>query len=939
MMSDNEFDEDSFLDADAASIDRFEQSWLENKPVEISSCLPQPSDPAFLGTLEELAHIDREFRWKQHQSGDAEVLRPLEWYWQTFPELEPLKLGLIQGEFELANRFGDVSVDQFIDRFGDTVAGQSLRPLLEKRLRQWRGQQPVRPGTTLGRYEIVNEHGRGGFGAVWRARDTKLGRRIAVKQLGQRLAHDAESRRRFISEARVTARLEHPGIVPVYDISNVQEDHAYYTMRLIQGRTLAEAIADAAQLDVNSDEYRLRRRKLLQSFVDACRTIEYAHAQGVVHRDLKPQNIIVGDYGETILLDWGLASVIDQPEDPEENAPLATDPDVLTAAESVQTLRGNALGTPAYMPPEQARGDLENVGFHSDIYSLGASLYHLATGQIPFTDGSLAELMDRVKTGQLPSADAINPSVEKPLAAIISRAMATEPTDRYRNVAGLVDDLQRFLADQPVSAYRDPWWARMARKIRQHPTATAVLGISTLFVVLAVAVAWIANDAWKARETERLNRLRVAAERSDATALSQIAGGDFAAAVDSLRQARDLLGDEPALAELNQTLAEREQRTEKIVRFYQLSSRAQEATFLDQPDVSGSFCQAAVNQLQILDHPDWWVSLPAEDLSETQQDQLRAEVYRILTLLASMRLANISQQTITMNMLLNPQAVEPDSPAAKSLQAARFAARAANRFRPSRAMRLIEELADFSLNQGQAVDLTDLNPRNPIDSAVMGSILDNNVPTGVVRNAMSAVLEMRDPNEVAKQWLNDALKESPDWYWLPVFVGHSQIRTGNPEAGIQTISHAVGVRPDFWVGYQYRAKASVAAAQLQTSRPRRSELLNAANRDIQRALDLQPDNSELYWMKAWIQILQNANSEAIIDTYLEAYALHPELADIGSGHFSGITKEFIDQAQAFIELQKSSDAGHSQAVAVGSDRGVVATGVAKRIRIDCCGAS
>ncbi len=165
----------------------------------------------------------------------------------------------------------------------------------------------VKPGTTIGRYEITHEHGRGGFGAVWRATDTKLGRRIAVKQLGQRLATDAESRRRFMSEARVTANLEHPGIVPVYDISSQGDDFAYYTMRLIQGRTLAEAIEVLHKLDPLSSAFELLRQKLLQSFVDVCQTIQYAHSQGVIHRDLKPQNMIVGDYGETIVLDWGLA--------------------------------------------------------------------------------------------------------------------------------------------------------------------------------------------------------------------------------------------------------------------------------------------------------------------------------------------------------------------------------------------------------------------------------------------------------------------------------------------------------------------------------------------------------------------------------------------------------------------------------------------------------
>ncbi|MEZ6075863.1 MAG: protein kinase [Pirellulaceae bacterium] len=145
----------------------------------------------------------------------------VETYWEEFPQLKEVKLGLIQSEFELANQFGDKpSVQVYVDRFGESVGAHPLRPILQKLLEDLRLTQVVRPGTTIGRYEITQEHGRGGFGAVWRATDTKLGRRIAVKQLCHRLAIDAESRRRFMSEARVTAKLEHPGIVPVYDISS-----------------------------------------------------------------------------------------------------------------------------------------------------------------------------------------------------------------------------------------------------------------------------------------------------------------------------------------------------------------------------------------------------------------------------------------------------------------------------------------------------------------------------------------------------------------------------------------------------------------------------------------------------------------------------------------------------------------------------------------------
>lgn len=905
-----------FSDFDDQRIQEFEANWLAGNPQPISECLPQTTDPRFLGTLEELVHIDLEFRWKQFEKSDRTQATPptIETYLQQYPTLYAVKLGLIQGEFDLANRFGGaVSVDEFVSRFGDRIDGSQLRPILQSQLSEINRTRRLQPGQTLGRYEIVNEHGRGGFGAVWRATDTKLGRRIAVKQLGQKLAADSESRRRFISEARVTARLEHPGIVPVYDISNVQDDHAYYTMRLIQGKTLAEAIDDLHQLVPNSNEFRLRRQQLLQSFVDVCLTIGYAHAQGVIHRDLKPQNIIVGAYGETILLDWGLASVIDDPAESESIDSIGADPQVLTQEESLQTLQGSVLGTPAYMPPEQASGQVEQISRQSDVYSLGATLYHLATGSIPFTDQDLEGLLDRVKTGDLPAANELNPQLEKPLSGIISRAMQPKPQQRYPSVAELVDDVQRFLADQPVSAHQDSPVAVAARWIRKNPTKAAALALTTLFLAIAGIAGILINNAWQASEDARITRLQIAAERADATALSQIKAGRFDAAVRTLGQANELVQSEPYLMNLATQIRDRETRTRQIVEFYRLGQKAQEETFFDRTHRSAIYCQAALDELGVLDEPGWWNQLPDRDLGPMQQEQLQSEVYRITTLLASMRLAETAESAVSLNILLDPKSLPVDDSSATSLQAARFAAQVANQYRPSRAMRMIEEIGGVASGSRQAIDLTNLNPYNAVDSAIMGSILDNNVPPdGLIRNAISGLLEMRDPNRVAEQWLDDALKYNPDWFWLPVFTGHSQVRTGTPEEGIRTISHAVGIRPDYWVGYQYRALASVAAATEERSRKRKSTLLNAASRDIQRAMDLEPYNSELFWTKAVIQFHSGDNPAQITDTFLTAFELHPSLREIRGGHYSAISKMFYSRAQAFVDWQKQQGQSTSE---------------------------
>lgn len=901
--------EQEYSNVDDQRIEDFEALWLRGDPQSIKGFLPEATDPRYAGTLEELVHIDLEFRWKEYHQSASSSNRPptIEQYIDQFPALDSVKLGLIQGEFDLASRFGGIaSVDEFVSRFGDSVAGSELRPILQSQLSEINRSRQVKPGVTLGRYEIVNEHGRGGFGAVWRATDTKLGRRIAVKQLGQRLASDSESRRRFISEARVTARLEHPGIVPVYDISNVQDDHAYYTMRLIQGRTMAEAIEDLHRMEPQSNEFRLLRQQLLQSFVDVGLTIEYAHSQGVIHRDLKPQNIIVGDYGETILLDWGLASVIDEPESGDHEEALRSDPEVLTQEESLKTLKGSVLGTPAYMSPEQARGELECVSKLSDVYSLGATLYHMVTGKIPFTDQPMDGLLDRVKVGDIPRANELEATVENSLGAIVSKAMACDFSQRYASVAALVDDVQRFIADQPISAYRDPWLARSARWIRKNPTLAASLLMTALFLIASGVAGLVVRNAWNTKEEKRIAELQIAAERADATALSQIQNGRFDAAAKTLSQAVGLVDDEPRLSNVQARISAREERTKQIVEFYSLGTKAQEETFFDRTNRAAIYCQAALDELGVLDHSSWWDQLPDDDLSELQLEQLRSEVYRITTLLAGMRLAETAEDAMSLNILIDPTAIPENAPAMQSIRAASFAANVANRYRQSRAMRMIEEVGGVSEGGQANIDLTNINPQNAVDSAVMGSILDNNVPReGMVRTAVSGLLEMRDPNVVAKQWLDDALKFNPDWYWLPIFMGTSQMRTGAPEDAIRTISHAVGIRPDYWVGYQYRALASASAAAQEKSRKRKTALLNAASRDIQRAMDLESSRSSLFWTKAIIQFESQASPDQIANTFLRAFELHPGLAEIQGGHYSAVTRLFFSRAQGFVELQKA----------------------------------
>jgi WD40 repeat protein len=307
------------------------------------------------------------------------------------------------------------------------------------------------------RYEEVAEHARGGLGRIVRAVDKRLGRTVAVKELLRRDAGDA-SEARFLREAMITARLEHPGIVPVHEAGRWPNGDPYYVMKLVEGRTLKELIAEHATLR--------ERLALLPHVIAVADAVGYAHSEGVIHRDLKPSNVVVGAFGETIVVDWGLARDLRQPVSPE-------------AAE----LESQVVGTPAYMAPEQARGASDTgVDERADVYAIGAVLYELLAGRGPYADttGTPQEVIDRVLEGPPQSLRAVAHDVPHELAGVVGKAMAREPARRYPHATALAEDLRRFQTGQLVSAHSYTAWQLVRRKLAAHRGVVAVAAASAI---------------------------------------------------------------------------------------------------------------------------------------------------------------------------------------------------------------------------------------------------------------------------------------------------------------------------------------------------------------------------------------------------------------------------------------------------------------------------
>ncbi len=496
-------------DTHARSIDetarrRFETAWRHGTPQPIEACLPPTDHPYYLGTLEELVHVELELSWKsaaqrEASEGSKQPGQPslVEGYLDRFPPLRDpsIVLRLLHQEYRVRHRFADrPSAAEYHERFPDVVTDESQ---LQEALDQ-NGRRETPPPDIPG-YAIQQMLGRGGMGVVYKARHEQLDRTVALKMLLAGAYVDPEMLERFRTEATAAARLQHPNIVQVFDVAE-HEGLPLICQEYVDGGNLAERI-DGTPQPLNATA------EIVETLA---RAIDLAHRRGIVHRDLKPPNVLLTGDGVPKIADFGLAKQFHD--------------------DAGQTATGDVLGTPSYMAPEQASGKPQSIGPATDVYALGAILYEMLSGRPPFRGETSLDTVSQVLTDEPVPPGRLRPKLPRDLETICLKCLEKEPGRRYTGAGDLADELRRYLDDRPILARPVGSFGRLVKWAGRRPAVAALTASIVLVTILGFAgVAWqwqvavgARTDAEERADAETIARKEAeAAQRALAAALAE----------------------------------------------------------------------------------------------------------------------------------------------------------------------------------------------------------------------------------------------------------------------------------------------------------------------------------------------------------------------------------------------------------------------------------
>jgi tetratricopeptide (TPR) repeat protein len=682
-----------------------------------------------------------------------------------------------------------------------------------------------REGDHTGKFLLRKFHAKGGMGEVWVAEDSRIGRVVALKKIrsGREAAAD-----KFLHEAQITGQLEHPGVVPVHEVGQDDTGHPYYVMKFVHGATYKEAIEAYHEMPAGPNRD-VQFVKLLQVFINLCQTVAYAHSRNVIHRDIKPENVMVGQYGETLVLDWGLAKVVG------EGAGTETMPEIRISGDIEGTQFGAVKGTPSYMSPEVADGKPEEVDQISDVYLLGGCLYQLLTNKKPRTAAKVTEFIELARKTPIPPARLSDPNVPRPLDAICQKSLAMKKPDRYQTAEALAEDVQRYLAGEPVSAYRETVTERAWRWINKHKVGLSRAAMVAVVLALVGAGAWVVSEYAAALEASEKKRLADIAEEQER--------GRLAKAAADLRAAQDE-ADKLAAQKEADRLAAIERAKGDLKRFRELAEEMQFFHVIydnanDPEPLYGADSAVAKGRAALAALAPWGTGLEKLPLPE-EQAAARRELYDTLLKLAYLLLAGDPTPEVTreaVGLLDRAGKLQPPTVAALRLR--------------GRALRVLGD----ATAAGDADHKATKAPVQALDHYLAGD--------QALADALS-VIDSTDAARGERPWVGPcnkaithyfkAVEADPDFVWAWWQMARAHLMLGNSVAAGQSLTGCITLRPSSPCGFILRGLAMLPL-------DRRAEAL--ANLD--HAVDMAPDFRPARLHRGMVRMLDKKVDEAVVD--------------------------------------------------------------------------
>jgi len=723
-------------------------------------------------------------------------------------------------------------------------------------------QHDTGPLDSQASFELKREIGRGGLGRIMLAQDAFFGRDVAVKQLLRDARQSVDRVERFFLEAQLTGQLEHPGIVPVHALGVSTDGQPFYAMKYIKGRNLWNLIVDYHELDPSDPKRVPALHEMLRALAAVCNAAAFAHHRGVLHRDIKPQNIMVGNYGETLLVDWGLAKVFSETDAGQRqrdaavafgsSSTLAASEDIKLGGPREETIDGAVLGTIPYMSPEQARGAVSSLDHGSDIYALGATLYTILCGRPPYL-GKGKALLEDVRRGEFDPPRKVSTAIPKPLEAICLKAMDLSPQRRYASAREMAADIARWQSGEPVEAYPEPLLDRAWRWMKKHRTSCVATTVAVLVVLMALG-AWRTNVNMHVAQVERRGR-SLLQEGQDAFGRQ-----DLALAANKFNEANGLVSPEPGLNDLqmeigrwidqtNSRLAAEKARTEsrgKVAKFSRLHDDAMISGMLaagvDPAENTATAKRSVAEALSLfalkVDEPAD-PSLDGELYSEREIDRLTTDCRQLRWIYADALARPLPEHT---------QEQRVDS----ARRALRFIDNLAESTAPTRAYHLRRA---FYLRQASDTAAAKIEMQKAHATA----------PAGAEDHFLEADFNFRHENfAAAAEGFQQALRLDPEHFWAQYFLGASHLKLGNWPEATASLTAAAARRSDLVFVYLLRG-----FAYGEMGRP------DDAEADFKTAERLDAGQYGLYLNRGVVRLRHGKTAEAV-DDFQTAIEINPK---------------------------------------------------------------